>query len=526
MELADDAVTGRTIDPARYMPLTAKELKARRGRLPASECVALGVELARSLAGLHTRHLLHRDIKPSNVIVVNGVPKLADIGLVASSTEARTFVGTEGYVPPEGPGAPSGDVFALGKVLYELATGLDRMDFPKLPDDLGEPREQRALFELNEILLQACEATAARRYRDGNALLADLEALQAGRSLRGRRFGAWALRAAAALIVVGAGGYVIRGKFFGPPPTAAVTNPSAKASATAADLAKADKSVVVLPFENLSPDPADAYFPEGIHADIIAAVGRISGLKVISRAAALHFKGSQASLPEIARTLGVAHFITGSVRRVGRQVRIQLELRRARDEELLWSPTYDRELQDVLGLQSEVANEVARVLQARQMTGFAASAKLYTTDPEAYDMFLKALKVYWSPEGVSAARMVRCTELFSEIVQRDPKFAWAVFFLSTAHAQVCEFEPDPAKRAPHIIEAKRWAEAATQLDSALGDVAMSYYYTRLEGDVVRGLELAQRALRLLPNDAVVNLVMGLALERLGRSPEAVEAIGG
>jgi TolB-like protein/Flp pilus assembly protein TadD len=520
MELADDAATGRAIDPAHYVPLTAKELKARRGRLPAAECVAFGVELARSLTGLHARRLLHRDIKPSNVIVIDGRPKLADIGLVASSTEARTFLGTEGYVPPEGPGSPAADVYALGKVLYELATGLDRLEFPKLPEDLGEPTEQRALFELNEILLQACEASAAQRYRDAVALLADLTALKAGRSLRGRRLGAWVLRTTAALIVIGAGAILFREKFRPadkrPPPAAVPV--AAKVAA-----AISDKSIVVLPLENLSPDLADAYFTEGIHADIIAAVARVPDLKVISRNAALHFKDSKAALPEIARTLGVAHVITGSVRRVGAKVRIQLELRRASDEELLWSPTYDRELKDVLGLQSEVAGEVARVLQARQMQGFAASAQLYTTDPEAYDRFLKALKVLWAPGGATLANMNRSCELFAEIVQRDPKFAWAVFFLSTSHAQVCEFEPDPTKRAPHVLEAKRWAEAVKQLDSALGDAALSYYYTRLEGDVVRGLELAQRAVRLLPNDAVVHLVMGLALERLGRSQEALEA---
>jgi serine/threonine protein kinase len=187
MELADDAATGRDVDPARYIALTLREVRARRNRLPAEECVSIGVELARALAGLHSRGLVHRDIKPSNVIMVGGVPKLADIGLVASTDDARTFVGTEGYVPPEGPGKPSADVFALGKLLYELATGLDREDYPRLPDDLLKPPDHGVLLELNEVILQSCDPDGARRYRDGDAMLGDLLELQAGHSIRSRR---------------------------------------------------------------------------------------------------------------------------------------------------------------------------------------------------------------------------------------------------------------------------------------------------------------------------------------------------
>ena len=188
MELADDVETGREVDPARYQPLTLKELMARRKALPAGECIAIGVELARSLAGLHSRALVHRDIKPSNVIMVGGVPKLADIGLVASTSDARTFVGTPGYVPPEGPGKPNADVFALGRLLYELVTGLERDDFPRLPEDLGKRPDRKGLLELNEIILRSCEPDARRRYPDASEMLADLLVLKQGHSLRLKLF--------------------------------------------------------------------------------------------------------------------------------------------------------------------------------------------------------------------------------------------------------------------------------------------------------------------------------------------------
>lgn len=206
MELADDVTTGREIVPESYVPNTLREVRDRQGRLPASEVVALGVEFARAVSGLHTRGLIHRDIKPSNIILVGGVPKLADVGLVAVANEARTFVGTEGYVPPEGPGTAAGDVYAIGRVLYELATGRDRRDFPALPANLGDLPDRRELLEVNEVILRACEPDARRRHADAGAVLDDLLLLQAGKSVRrlrsAERHLARALRVAAVLAIV------------------------------------------------------------------------------------------------------------------------------------------------------------------------------------------------------------------------------------------------------------------------------------------------------------------------------------
>jgi WD40 repeat protein len=184
MELADDIDTGREINPERYVPNTLKEMRERRGRISAPETITIGVELARGLATLHKQRLVHRDIKPSNVIFVGGAPKLADIGLVTVASSGDSFVGTAGFVPPEGSGTPTADVYSLGKLLYELATGMDRNDYPRLPPELTTFPDSQDLLELNEVLLRACDNNRDKRYPDASALLDELLLVLAGKSIR------------------------------------------------------------------------------------------------------------------------------------------------------------------------------------------------------------------------------------------------------------------------------------------------------------------------------------------------------
>jgi WD40 repeat protein len=184
MELADDQERGQEIDPERYAPKNLETLLKRRERLTVDETLEIALALTTGLAHLHNHELVHRDIKPSNIIFVHGMPKLADIGLVTGLDATRSFVGTEGYLPPEGPGTQRADIYSLGKVLYEMCTGRDRQEYPELPTLLEELPDRERLLELNAIIARACREEARQRYDSAEAMRQDLLLLQSGRSVR------------------------------------------------------------------------------------------------------------------------------------------------------------------------------------------------------------------------------------------------------------------------------------------------------------------------------------------------------
>jgi serine/threonine protein kinase/Tfp pilus assembly protein PilF len=201
MELADDANVGQAsslsvsegkgmseqtgrMPVLRYAPRTLRADLKSRGALPADEVIGLGLKLTAALAHLHAQGLVHRDVKPSNILFIGGEPKLADAGLVAAVDDARSLVGTAGYIAPEGPGTPQADLYALGKVLYEAAFGKDRQDFPQLPADVASRPDHRGLLELNAVLLKACATNPRERYQSADEIYADLERLRGGKSVR------------------------------------------------------------------------------------------------------------------------------------------------------------------------------------------------------------------------------------------------------------------------------------------------------------------------------------------------------
>jgi serine/threonine protein kinase len=181
------------IDPQHYIPKTLRNIlqpvgeTEQRQCLPVDQCLRLGAELALALEYLHRHKLVHRDIKPSNIIFVNGAAKLADIGLVTAANEECSFVGTEGFVAPEGPGRAQADIYALGMVLYEMTTGFSAREFPKVPDDWKNSPERERLNEVNQVILRACEGNPKLRYASATEMRVDLELLLHGKSIAFRQ---------------------------------------------------------------------------------------------------------------------------------------------------------------------------------------------------------------------------------------------------------------------------------------------------------------------------------------------------
>jgi len=454
MELADDVARGRDIDPATYVPLTLAGLCEKRGRLPAADCVRFGVELARVLAGLHARRLVHRDIKPSNVILVDGVAKLADIGLVAPTSTSLTFVGTEGFVPPEGPGRPAADVYALGKVLYELSTGLDRQEFPQLPAVLTRLPDHALLLQLNEVILRACDPVARQRYSDGGAMLEDLLALQRKGSVRPRR--GWHVAGLAAAVVTLAAAAALLWWKSKSSPT------GVPAAAVASVPLISPHSIAVLPFENYSADKENGFFADGVYDDILTNLANLSALRVISRTTMLQYRATTKSIRQIGAELGVAYVLEGSVRRAGNKVRVTGQLIRAATDEHVWANTYDRDLTDVFAIQSDLSHEIAAALNgALSPADESRLAHRPTTSLAAYDLYQRARAL----QRHTSDRAARQQELalYEQAVELDPNYA-------EAWARLSEILPETVGDAfeglsPVLLEKARAALArADQLD--------------------------------------------------------------
>ena len=179
MELADDRAGGRDIDSEQYVQHTLSSEINKRGRLPMDLCATWGAVLASALDHMHCSGLAHRDVKPSNVVFFDGIPKLADMGLVAASGQ-KTFVGTEGFSPPEGPGEPAADIYSLGMVLYEMSSGHDRLDFPEISELKRDKVERRKWKRINTIVCKACAPLAKNRYGSAREMRQALDASCSG----------------------------------------------------------------------------------------------------------------------------------------------------------------------------------------------------------------------------------------------------------------------------------------------------------------------------------------------------------
>ena len=272
-------------------------------------------------------------------------------------------------------------------------------------------------------------------------------------------------------------------------------------------LAATDKSIAVLPFENLSEDKANAYFADGIQDEILTNLAKIADLKVISRTSVMKYKsGDGRNLREIAKALGVAHVVEGSVQRAGGKVRVNAQLIDARSDRHVWAEHYDRDLADVFAIQSEIAQQIAGQLRAKlSPEEKAAIDEQPTADLKAYALYseAKAIEVW---EYEPQKNLLRKVALLEQATERDPKFALAWCALAKLQTDLAEFENQEA----HLAAAKKAAETAAQLRPDLGQshLALAYYYLSIPSERERAYEELSIARRTLPNDAQLLRILG------------------
>jgi TolB-like protein/Tfp pilus assembly protein PilF len=281
-----------------------------------------------------------------------------------------------------------------------------------------------------------------------------------------------------------------------------------------------DKSIAVLPFENFNRDPENAYFADGIQDEILTRLAKIDDLKVISRTSTHRYKSSPENLPEIAKQLGVAHILEGSVQKSGGKVRVTVQLVRAATDSHLWAETYDRQLTDIFAVESEIAENIAKALRAKLTPGEhrAVTAKP-TENPEAYDAYLRGLAL-WNGINASRESLDKTEEFFLRAVELDPKFAEAWANLSAAQTfMYAEFDP----RTQRLNNAKRSLDTAMKLQPDLGDgyFALGLYRYRGLGDYDGALKAFEEAIERGASRATALEFAGYVKRRQGKFDEAI-----
>jgi TolB-like protein len=278
-------------------------------------------------------------------------------------------------------------------------------------------------------------------------------------------------------------------------------------------------SVAVLPFTNMSPDPENEYFADGISEEILNVLAAIDGLKVASRTSAFSFKGTNTPIPQIARQLGVAHVLEGSVRRAGNRVRITAQLIDARNDQHLWSDAYDRDLTDIFAVQEEIAKAIAAAMEHEFgiEKASAVSVEVPTRDLEAYELYLEGRTLFYQRGDA----LLRARTNLEKAVERDPQFAeaWATLAATLHVAPSYRFELDAVETSRLAAEA---AERARALDDTLAVPYAVLGAIKGTDEWIEGERLLTAAIERNPNDSTAWLWRGIHRARAGRAGKSLE----
>ncbi len=483
--------------PFLTMEFVSGDSLARRilpGGMPVPQMVEIARALADALVAAHDKGIIHRDLKPANIMFTReGRVKILDFGLAKETRETKAedvtldrtelgrVIGTPAYMSPEqvlGREVDARtDIYSLGVVLHEMATGrrtfqggtsaeLVSAVLRDTPPVVTEVRPELPA-ELARVIRRCLEKDPLHRWQTARDVANELRDLE-----ESRRQGA------------------------GP---------------AAAQFAA---SVAVMPFQNLSPDPENEYFSDGLAEEILNAISQVEGLTVAARASSFYFKGKTTEMSEIANRLRVANVLQGSVRRAGNRLRVTVQLVDLRNGFQLWSERYDRQMEDVF----EIQDEIARAIAERFKGTFGKGARRSTTNVEAYELYLKGRHLWHqrSPATLRAA-----IKSFEQAIVLDPEYALAYSGLADSYGilQFYGWMPPEEGRKPArdaMMQAVKLAPELWEVHFSRG--FYSVYFERTWQDAGRHFE---KALEINPRSSLAHVYHGLFLLTSGRNEEAV-----
>jgi len=482
----------------------------------------------------HAR-VIHRDLKPANLMVnKRGDLKITDFGIARSLADSVSRLtaeqgrsGTLVYMSPQQLTGERGthldDIYSLGASIYELLTSkppfysgnIDRQIHERVAPSMTERRkefniEPALVPKVWEDVVAACLAKDPSRRPQSAVEVARRLQLTTAQTRTRRAPGkssSWK-----ALLVSGIAALSILalvGLYFG------MLKRQAKPVSQAAAIP--EKSIAVLPFENRSEEKANAYFADGIQDEILTRLSKIADLKVISRTSTQHYKSAPENLPEIARQLGVAHILEGSVQKSADAVRVNVQLIKAASDSHVWADTFDRKLTDIFSVESEVAKAIADQLRVH-LTGREEQviAAKPTNNPEAYDAYLRGL-AYTLKAAATPATILGAQKYLREAVRLDPNFALAWALLARVDA-ISHFAFNLQPTAALDEETRHAAETAFALQPNLGEalLAKGYYHYACLKDYGTAITYFEQARQFLPNNSRIPESLAYVTRRQGQ----------
>lgn len=471
--------------------ITLRERMAQ-GPIPPNESLAIALQIANALSVAHAAGIVHRDIKPENIMLrPDGYVKVLDFGIAkftqpemqaADSLATREGIisGTTRYMSPEQMRGEMvdarTDIWSLGVTLYEMLAGHEPFA-GETPSDViaavlqtEPPLPGRLSPEVHRVIRRALAKKSEERYQNAAELRADLEKMQRQRSFAGGR---WRLAAGLVALLLAGVGYV-----------------------TFSPRSSEIKSLAVLPLENLSGDPAQEYFVDGVTDALIGDLAQIGALRVISRTSSMHYKGTKKSLPEIAQELKVDAIVEGTVQRSEGRVQIRAQLIHAATDRHLWAQTYERDSQHVLNLQGEIAQAIAREVRAKITPNERARVTAQrSVRPKALENYLQGRYLAWNKR--TEENLNKAIEHFQSAIKEDPTYPLPYVGLADCYnglgsVQFAVLPPMEARKRAADSAAK-----ALELDSELAEAhsALGYAHhynwnwTAAEQEFKRALEL-------------------------------------